>query len=112
MQAGNACGGAVFFSLPEHGRKGAASNFLRTALAENAQEIGGGTCSPMLTESRLYTRGRSQPLLALANHPESQVIRDVIHRIERAGAGTEAGRARTPTAAAINALAAVRGAFR
>src|SRR4051812_30121992 len=31
---------------------------MAAASADDAQEIGGGTCSPRLTESRLYTRGR------------------------------------------------------
>jgi hypothetical protein len=35
------------------------SLFLDAACVEDAQGIGGGTCSLRLTESRLYTSGRS-----------------------------------------------------
>src|SRR4051794_11845370 len=42
-QSGGAAPSCVEAALPEHRRRGAASLFLRVALAENAQGIGGGT---------------------------------------------------------------------
>lgn len=46
-------------SLRLQPRYGATSLGLDVNLPTNAQRMGGGTCSPRLTESRLYTAGRA-----------------------------------------------------